>query len=457
MQIKPKAVLFLWLLLRLSVVGQAQFFYATNNNKLTIVAYTGSASTVTIPSAVDGLPVVAIASKVFINSRLTGVTIPSSVTSIGSSAFAGCTALTSVVIPNGVTSLAASIFSGCYGLTSVVIPGSVTSIGNSAFADCKRLTSVTIPNGVIYISSGAFAGLTGLTQITIPRSVTYLDYLAFSGSVGLASISVDDLNPAYCSVDGVVFNKARTTLVKMPEGWKGSFVVPDGVTSIGVLACAGCRGLTDVSIPDSVTGLEVGAFSDCSALTGITLPSRITSIETYAFTSCSRLTQITIPSEATYIGDHAFAYCVGLTSVTIPSGVKSIDSSAFANCTNLNAVYFQGDAPHMTPSAFTGVHELTFYCLPERLGWSVSFGGLVAVLWDPQIKTGDASFGVQAGLFGFDIACPNDLGFVVEATTNLAKPDWVPVSTNTIVAGGASFSDPQWKNFPGRLYRLRMP
>ena len=92
--------------------------------------------------------------------------IPNSVTSIGDSAFYGCSGLTSIVIPSGVTSIGSRAFYGCSGLTSITIPNSVTSIGNDAFVNCSSLTSCTIGSGVTSIGGSAFYGCSGLTSIT---------------------------------------------------------------------------------------------------------------------------------------------------------------------------------------------------------------------------------------------------------------------------------------------------
>ena len=112
---------------------------------------------------------------------LTSVTIGDSVTSIGDSAFSGCTSLTSVEIPNSVTSIGSSAFYKCTSLTSVTIPNSVTSIGSYAFEYCTSLTSVTIPNSVTSIGSNAFKYCEILTSVTIPNSVTYIGSYAFEG------------------------------------------------------------------------------------------------------------------------------------------------------------------------------------------------------------------------------------------------------------------------------------
>ena len=111
----------------------------------------------------------------------TSFVIPNSVTSIGSSAFSGCTSLASVTIPNSVTSIGSDAFSGCTSLTSVTISDSVISIGNYAFSGCSKLTSVTIPDSATSIGNYAFRYCSSLTSIVIPDSVTSIGNSAFSG------------------------------------------------------------------------------------------------------------------------------------------------------------------------------------------------------------------------------------------------------------------------------------
>ena len=213
----------------------------------------------------------------------TSYNIPDSVTSIGNGAFGACDSLKSITIPNSVTSIGEDAFSGCNSLTSITIPNSVTSIGDGAFSWCNSLTSITIPDGVTSIGM-VFYNCYNLTSIMIPGSVTSIDVDAFYLCGNLKNITVDDNNKNYSSQDGVLFNKDKTELILHPVGIeKTSYIIPYGVTSIGVKAFSYCAGLTSVTIPDSVTSIGKWAFWFCESLTSITIPKSVTSIGDEAF------------------------------------------------------------------------------------------------------------------------------------------------------------------------------
>ncbi len=149
-----------------------------------------------IPSTYKGLPVTEIGDGAFDSDKnpamlnVKSVTIPNSVTSIGSGAFSGRSSLTSIEIPNSVTSIGSGAFSFCTSLTSVTIGDSVTSIGDSAFDECDSLTSVTIPDSVTSIGSSAFSFCTSLTSIVIPDSVTSIGNSAFYSCDSLTSVTI---------------------------------------------------------------------------------------------------------------------------------------------------------------------------------------------------------------------------------------------------------------------------
>ena len=157
------------------------------------------------------------------NTEIIDLVIPDGVTSIGMSAFEGCSGLTSITIPNSVTSIGSYAFSRCSGLTSVTIPNSVTSIGRYAFYDCYRLTSITIPNSVTTIGNSVFYQCTGLTSVTIGNGVTSIGDYAFSGCSGLQSVysKVEDV----FSINENTFDDNTYTTAKLyvPVGKKAAY------------------------------------------------------------------------------------------------------------------------------------------------------------------------------------------------------------------------------------------
>lgn len=248
--------------------------------------------------------------------------IPNSVTAIGYCAFSGCRGLTSISIPNSVNSIGDQAFSYCSSLTSVSIPNSVNSISVYAFYGCISLTSVSIPNSVTSIGDQAFCNCSSLTSVSIPNSVTSIGYCAFYNCEKLGEITVDDNNLKYCSINGVLYSKDKSILIRFPQGSKTSFF----------------------EIPNSVTATYWYAFEGCSNLTSVSIPNSVTDIGPYTFQRCSSLISMTIPDSVTYISPYVFNNCSGLTSVTIGNSVNSIDAS-FIGCENLLYIYCKQTSP----------------------------------------------------------------------------------------------------------------
>ena len=339
---------------------------------------------VAIPESWEGLSVTSIGCSAFCGcSGLTSVTIPNSVTSIGDHAFRECSGLTSITIPNSVTSIGYNAFRECSGLISITIPNSVTFIGNQAFLFCSGLTSVTIGNSVISIAYQAFEGCSGLTSVTIPNSVTSIGYMAFEGCSGLTSITIGN---SVTSIGGSAFQNCSGLT---------SVTIPNSVTSIGNYAFYKCSGLTSVTIPNSVTSIGKYTFSDCDDLTSLKveadntkydsrdncnaiietatntliigtkntiIPNSVTSIGDWAFQSCWGLTSISIPNSVTSIGDDAFSSCSGLTSITIPNSVTSIGDRAFHMCSSLTSVTVEAKTPPtIGANVFSNSSSATLY------------------------------------------------------------------------------------------------
>src|SRR5262249_14780152 len=112
---------------------------------------------------------------------------------------------------------------------------------------------------------------------------------AFARCASLIAITVDAVNPAYTSVDGVLFNKGQTTLLQYPAGKVGSYVIPGSVANIGNFAISGCTGLTSIALPHHVNDIGYGAFSGSTSLISLVIPDSVTNIQGFAFQSCANL------------------------------------------------------------------------------------------------------------------------------------------------------------------------
>ena len=367
----------------------------------------------------------------------------------GSSFYLGDVVIPSSVTYGGsiysVTGIRSEAFSGRTGLTSVTIPESVTSIGWGAFSGCRGLTSVTIPESVTGIGSQAFEGCSGLTSVTIPEAVTGIGSQAFSGCTGLQSIVVAENNSSYASLEGVLFNKDKTTLIQCPGKKAGAYMIPSSVINIGEYTFQGCGGLTSITIPKSVTNIGNAAFSGCTGLTSVTIPESVTSIDSEAFEGCTgltsviwnarnctnhtlaspfsncaniitftfgdnveqipaylcrdmdKLTSITIPEAATSIGQYAFSGCTSLTSVTIPHSNASIKASTPSDSKNLIPGQLSSGVASIGDHAFYNCINLTTIDLPAGLATigneAFKFCYLPSIaLPDGVTKIGDGAF-----------------------------------------------------------------
>ena len=303
--------------------------------------YCYSLTSITIPSSVT-----TIGSSAFqFCYSLASITIPSDVTRIGGYAFQSCNSLTSITIPSGVTSIDTYAFQYCYSLTSITIPSGVTSIGAYAFPYCTSLTNITIPSGITSITTSVFSNCRSLTSITIPSSVTSIGNYAFQNCLSLTNITIPS---GVTSIGNYAFQSCYSLT---------NITIPSSVTSIGTYAFQFCYSLPSITIPSNVTSIGIYAFHTCRSLTSITIPSSVTSIGNYAFYSCNSFTSITIPSSVTSIGNCAFQYCDSLASITIPSNVTSIGTQAFYGCNGIAEYHFLPTAPPTlaNKNAFTGI------------------------------------------------------------------------------------------------------
>lgn len=254
-------------------------------------------------------------------------------------------------------------FLDCNELTSVVIPNSVKHIGDYAFYNCTGLSSLEIGNSVTVIGKGAFHRCDSLTSIVIPSSVSSIGDLAFDCS--LKDIVVDANNQNYSSIDGVLFNKEGSILIRFPAGKEGNYTIPNTVTSIGEAAFIGCRDLTSVTIPNTVTQISDYAFSECVSLQSVIIPSSVTGIGIGAFSLCVSLTSIEIPNSITEIGIGAFSTCLSLTSIEIPNSITEIRAGTFQLCSSLTSIIIPDSVTSIGDSAFELCESLASFKIPD--------------------------------------------------------------------------------------------
>jgi hypothetical protein len=344
--------------------------------------------------------------------------IDDSVERIGDYALCKCTSLKSVIIFDGVTSIGICAFGDCESLSSVQIPGSVTSIGAGAFGYCTFLESIIIPNGVQSIGEGAFVCCRSLKNVFIPKTVVTIDAVVFL-CCPINNITVEIDNPNYKSIEGNLYDKDGTTLIKYAAGkTNAEFSVPNGVIHISGGAFRGSSSLVSVEIPYSVSSIGEDAFTECDSLEGVyitnidkwceivfessdsnpivyahniylngelvthlvvpngvtnikylfsgwsslvsvVIPEGVSVIDNNTFSNCTSLTSVVIPKSVTSINKCAFSNCYSLMSIEIPDGVQSIDEKAFLNCKSLTSVIISNSVNSIHGSAFSECRAIT--------------------------------------------------------------------------------------------------
>ena len=500
--------------------------------------------------------------------NLRSVGLSSKILSIESFAFAYCHSLVSLELPEGLRSIGGQAFVECRSLTEIVFPESLEVVGRAAFNSCSGLRFVKIPaalrdigigffscssieyfevatlnssyssrDGVLFNADGTVLlnypaakvgaysipdnvveigwvdGIDGLTAVFIPAGVLVGPGRSFISCPALVSINVDPANPVYSSLDGVLFNKDGTELLKFPGGKPGDYTIPDNCPSVASSAFSGCRFLEEVFVPTGVMTIGDRAFGNCSSLLsvkvdesnanyssvdgvfcskdGTTLiqfpggregsyevPGRVQKIEPWTFYGCRWLKKIVWRPELVSIPGYAFADCASLETIVIPEGVSSIGGNAFDNCDSLQTItfpasvielgnypfyhcerfvgaYFAGAPPRPRSLRFLQPEKITVFHLPDIEGWGDEYAGHPTAVWPPSPRTDDDSFGVEGGAFGFNVSWAGDREVVIEAADNVVDPVWEEKATMTLSDGEAYFSDPAWAEHPGRFYRVR--
>lgn len=326
--------------------------------------------------------------------NLTSISIPNSVKVIGEWAFAGCSLLSSIDIPNSVISIGNIAFAGCLSLKYISIPESVICLNGNPFGDCEgeieclsanfiyeddvlfnkdkseiisfrnqEIESYIIPDSVTSIGDGAFSSCSSLRSLVIPDSVVNIKGNPFCHWKG----KLECLSASFIYEDNVLFNMDKSKLISFRNQEAKSFIIPDGVKSIGNRAFDYCYSLISISIPNSVTSIGDESFIDCSSLSNLVIPNSVTSIGAWAFDRCSSLSSLVIPDGVTSIRDYVFSGCSSLSNLVIPNSVTSIGDSAFSGCSSLSSLVIPDSVTCIGFGAFEGCSSLRDIVIPNSV------------------------------------------------------------------------------------------
>ena len=421
--------------------------YTVADGKATIVETTQKSGSVTIPSEIDGLPVVGIGGGLFNGCEgLTSITIPDSVYSIGANAFKNCSNLTNVSMPGNfvtrmseifpdsyekltcvtligdIAEISDNFFKDCASLEEIKFSGEIARVGKNAFDGCSSLdittqngfrlykgwcleyvgadtTTLNIPNGVIGIADGAFEGKTSLKKVTFPDSLRFIGADAFAGCTQLAELSLTD---GIVEIgDGAFRDCTWVQNIKMPNtlerigaaafancAYLPNVVCADGLEEIGVGAFSNCWRMTSVSLPASLDSVGRDAFWNCKNLGGVTVPSHVQPLSEMFPASYSALSSIVMAEGETELCEGAFEGCAGVTKIDIPDEVTDIPARAFKNCTSFDRVSLPAGLLTIGDEAFAGCSKVGSLILPESLtsigAWAFNGWGLLDVVTIPD-------------------------------------------------------------------------
>ena len=254
-------------------------------------------------------------------------------------------------------------------IESIVIPSKigeypVTTIASNVFSNA-RVNNVELEQGIKEIESQAFYGNSNLVRVSIPASVTSIGRNAFGNCTKLSIITLNEDNKNYALVDGILYNKAITSLIRYTAGRTNeTLVLPDTVVKIEDGAFSMSKFLCFIIFPSSLKSIGYEAFAGCSLL-NIDIPQTIVELEAYAFADCYQIHDITIPEKITVIPEAAFSGCENAFRVTFKGDIERISYSAFANCTSLNIVSFMGSVEVIDQLAFAFCSSLNRFEVPK--------------------------------------------------------------------------------------------
>lgn len=235
------------------------------------------------------------------------------VTQSATKAFQGDETVRSIKFPARFQSVGNYCFADCKNLETVDFSRALVSIGHYSFSGCTALRNFELPVNLESIGARAFLECNSLTEITIPKSTVSIGAAPFPSCASLLAIHVEEGNPVYKSVDGVLY-KGNVNIVQVPAGLT-EYNIPDGVDFVMIGAFWGCSKMTGpLVIPESVSDFGSQAFYHSGFTGEIVLPRKMRSLYTSVFEGCEGITSVVMPG-ITYVRDNAFTGCVNLRSL----------------------------------------------------------------------------------------------------------------------------------------------
>ena len=400
-------------------------YTVTTINRVKIEGYTGAGGAVTIPDTIEGFPVTELH---FRNDNITSLTVGANMLDLQLSPLQSWTKLSAIRVspaskkfasiagvlfnkakttlliyprgstqksytaPRGVKTIGSMAFYGCKYLESVALPEGVREIGDSAFSG-SGLKSIRLPDSLKTIGPWAFGGCSRLQKIDIPKNVQTINTSAFWDMPALKQFAVASGSRYFYSADGVLFDKARKTLLKYPRAKAAAvYSIPNTVTNVTGSAFEWCPNIKTLSIPASVSKIEsinLHSFPNllqynvspanrwyCSSggvlfnkaktilydypaqkiSAGYSVPSTVKTIMNRAFQGSTYLKSVKLPQGLKTIGPYTFYNCAGLSSIVLPQGLETIGSSAFEKCAGLSSIVLPNSVTSLGSFVFAGTN-----------------------------------------------------------------------------------------------------
>ena len=400
------------------------------------------------------------------------IKIPSGVTAIPGSCFYCCSSLESVTIPEGVTTIGQYAFFGC-NLKELTLPSTVTMIGCSAFVSNNRFQSITC-NATTPPSLGENVfGYNAFATVKVPLSSiaayrqaegwkNFTDYygeeviadgITYRINEKEAMVAAAEATLTEANIPSAVeFGGNQYAVIKINEKvFSGNtnltvVTLPDGLVEIGAFAFNECKNLESVAFPESLTTLGRDAFNECRLLKTIKIPSGVTTIPNDCFSKCSSLESVKIPEGVTDIGGSAFSGC-NLNALTLPESLEKIKGLAFEDNRSLKSVNIPAKVKTIEQQAFynCGLTELVIPEGVQAIGYHAFFNNSLQNLTLPSTITsiGNSAFRSNKNLQSItcNAATPPTLGDDAFYGSNIQE---VKVPLASIAAYRKVYG---WKNY----------